>query len=260
MTDQITTADLRERFSAYWHRRVVDILDEDRRYAEGAKWNADMAAFDALAEKAEAHDALVRERDEAMRDAARYRQVRQHAYLFAVSNPSPEKMDALADEAIAGMAAIAAPAQHPIEAELMPETAALVDRFADAMRAKLVKAQRKHGFNIEWMDPANEAFIVADFHRHIAKGDPLDVANYCAFMWHHEWSTAPAQQASERVSDEDLRAANRCTKIFDKRYRELTGRDFGEAPAQSGAPVPMTQAELDAQPDWIKNARPPEAS
>lgn len=27
---------------------------------------------------------------------------------------------------------------------------------------------------------------------HVAKGDPRDVAAYCAFAWHHGWSTAEA--------------------------------------------------------------------
>ncbi|EJJ3922639.1 hypothetical protein NI479_004792, partial [Salmonella enterica] len=29
----------------------------------------------------------------------------------------------------------------------------------------------------------------AHFHQHIAKGDPRDVAAYCAFMWYHGWKT-----------------------------------------------------------------------
>ena len=37
---------------------------------------------------------------------------------------------------------------------------------------------------------------LAEFHRHIAKGDPRDVAAYCAFMWYHGWKTEAAQPAS----------------------------------------------------------------
>lgn len=39
----------------------------------------------------------------------------------------------------------------------------------------------------------------AHFHQHIAKGDPRDVAAYCAFMWWHGWSTKPAECTESRT-------------------------------------------------------------
>jgi len=65
----------------------------------------------------------------------------------------------------------------------------LVDRFAAAMKEKLRKAEQKYGRADDFLDPARIGPMRDDLHRHLAKGDPLDVANYCAFLWHHEAGT-----------------------------------------------------------------------
>ncbi|AOJ31391.1 hypothetical protein WJ16_07640 [Burkholderia metallica] len=65
-------------------------------------------------------------------------------------------------------------------------------RFAHALGNKLLSAQRKYGYSDNWMrdDWADECR--AELMRHIQKGDPRDVAAYCAFLWHHNESTAAA--------------------------------------------------------------------
>jgi hypothetical protein len=73
---------------------------------------------------------------------------------------------------------------------LNPDTRELVKVFAEAMAAKLYKSQGKYGHtnkwkNDHWLYECSQALL-----EHLVKGDPVDVANYCAFMYHHGWSTS----------------------------------------------------------------------
>lgn len=68
---------------------------------------------------------------------------------------------------------------------LHPDTLALVRRFAYALACKLSAAERKYGYTDgwlrnDWMDECRYKLV-----DHVAKGDPRDVAAYCAFLWHH---------------------------------------------------------------------------
>lgn len=76
---------------------------------------------------------------------------------------------------------------------LHPETKKLVRGFAEALAAKLLKAEEKYDYSDGWMETewiengeCREKLI-----EHTAKGDPLDVAAYCAFLWYHKASTKP---------------------------------------------------------------------
>ncbi|WP_233623967.1 hypothetical protein [Burkholderia vietnamiensis] len=112
----------------------------------------------------------------------------------------------------------AAGAEEPtIPAELHHDTAKLVRRFARALANKLLSAQRKYGYSDNWMrdDWADECR--AELMRHVHKGDPRDVAAYCAFLWHHNESTAPAPASAPVGLTERQRAAigsaiNACIK------------------------------------------------
>lgn len=69
--------------------------------------------------------------------------------------------------------------------DMHPATAELVTRFGDALRDKLAAAEKKYGYSdgwlsLDWMDECRKKLI-----DHVAKGDPRDVAAYCAFLWHH---------------------------------------------------------------------------
>lgn len=75
---------------------------------------------------------------------------------------------------------------------LHKDTRYLVILFAEAMALKLNKAQEKYGYDNGWAGNDWEAECRERLHEHLAKGDPRDVANYCAFMWHHGWSTKAA--------------------------------------------------------------------
>lgn len=74
---------------------------------------------------------------------------------------------------------------------LHPETISLVVRFAVALSQKLLSAQEKYGYTDgwkrdDWMDECRAKLV-----EHLHKGDPRDVAAYCAFLWYHDESTTP---------------------------------------------------------------------
>lgn len=64
----------------------------------------------------------------------------------------------------------------------------LVERFADALSAKLRKAEEKYQYQGAWRRDNWRDALAQQIRRHMDKGDPLDVAAYCAFAWHHGWS------------------------------------------------------------------------
>ncbi|EOV7571750.1 hypothetical protein ACORCF_004902, partial [Escherichia coli] len=85
-----------------------------------------------------------------------------------------------------------APSAPVVPAELHPDTLKLVTDFSSALAEKLYKAQLKYGYDADWKQDGWPSQCQADFQQHIAKGDPRDVAAYCAFMWYHGWKTEPA--------------------------------------------------------------------
>ncbi|MDV2861824.1 hypothetical protein [Phytobacter ursingii] len=72
---------------------------------------------------------------------------------------------------------------------LHPDTQKLVADFSAVLAEKLYKAQLKYGYSANWKNDDWHADCLAHFHQHIGKGDPRDVAAYCAFIWFHGWST-----------------------------------------------------------------------
>lgn len=82
---------------------------------------------------------------------------------------------------------------------LHPDTQKLVTDFCTALAEKLYKAQLKYGYDTDWKHDGWPSQCQAHFHQHIAKGDPRDVAAYCAFMWWHGWSTKPAEDLESRT-------------------------------------------------------------
>ena len=88
---------------------------------------------------------------------------------------------------------------------LHPATADLVVRFARALADKLALAERKYRYSDGWRDPAAIHEMREDMIEHVGKGDPLDVAAYCAFLWHHGASTARPQDVhAQRPNGERL--------------------------------------------------------
>lgn len=72
--------------------------------------------------------------------------------------------------------------KYGITETLHPDAGDLMDRFYVALRAKLYQAQIKYGYTDDWkrVDPdvLRNALL-----EHVMKGDPRDVALYCAFLW-----------------------------------------------------------------------------
>lgn len=71
----------------------------------------------------------------------------------------------------------------------------LVHKFRDALLAKLRRAEEKYGYKNAWQKAGWASELREKLLRHVDKGDPLDVAAYCAFAWHHGWSLAAPQVA-----------------------------------------------------------------
>lgn len=133
---------------------------------------------------------------------------------------------------------LAAPTTQPAPAAgLHPKTADLVQRFAAALSEKLAAAEKKYGYgdgwaSPDWMDECRQKLV-----EHIAKGDPRDVAAYCAFLWHHGESTAaPASQgdALSQVARDVLAEVERATHKFPTWPTDplhalaVLGEEFGE--------------------------------
>lgn len=82
------------------------------------------------------------------------------------------------------------PPMHSFGMEPLDQrTSMLVDRFALAMKSKLMASQHKSGWRDEWAKNDWPNQCARALCEHVAKGDPLDVAAYAAFMWHHGWPT-----------------------------------------------------------------------
>jgi len=97
----------------------------------------------------------------------------------------------------------AAPRQAAQEG-LHPTTADLVRRFAEALADKLRAAEQKYGYSDgwaspDWMDECRQHLL-----EHVKKGDPRDVAAYCAFLWHHGASTTPSPAAQAPGGEQEL--------------------------------------------------------
>lgn len=78
--------------------------------------------------------------------------------------------------------------QQPAEGlkvEVHPETALLVERFSRALLEKLAAAEKKYGYTNGWTDPYWMDECRRKLVAHVVKGDPRDVAAYCAFLWDH---------------------------------------------------------------------------
>ncbi|AIG86263.1 ead/Ea22-like family protein [Klebsiella pneumoniae] len=122
--------------------------------------------------------------------------------LISKERPHDAMFIALANPAnvLALVEALEKAQQSPImPLGLHADTQKLVTDFCTALAEKLYKAQLKYGYDTDWKQDGWSNQCQAHFHQHIAKGDPRDVAAYCAFMWWHGWSTKPAEVLEART-------------------------------------------------------------
>ncbi len=118
----------------------------------------------------------------------------------------------------------------------------LVSRFSGALLAKLKAAEAKYGYNNAWMRDGWDATCQEHMIEHLAKGDPLDVAAYCAFMWHHGWATAPATPPQPAVSGEVREAAKVALDLLD-------AEDARQSKLHDLLETIREQIRLDVEPD-----------
>lgn len=117
------------------------------------------------------------------------RELRGGASLDAKCNPDAVLTVQALDFAIAALSASIAPCD---EATRLEDDQA-VDLFSAAMRQKL--AISRHKGRGGWQD--HQECSQHDLSRlllgHIEKGDPVDVANFCCFLWNRQESILPIQ-------------------------------------------------------------------
>lgn len=84
--------------------------------------------------------------------------------------------------------------------KLSTASARMLTRFFIGVVEKFLAAEEKHGWKDEWtrIGEQREKFI-AELQRHVQKGDPRDVAIYCAIAQHYGWSTNYVDERVERA-------------------------------------------------------------
>jgi hypothetical protein len=108
-------------------------------------------------------------------------------FMFSAWEPTPPELEALNKGAniILGVRGTVHPvvsvqvAADITPTEKHPDDIA-VDRFAEAMKAKLADARAKGRSGWQECDPAELSYMLRE---HVEKGDPRDVANFCMFLW-----------------------------------------------------------------------------
>jgi hypothetical protein len=89
---------------------------------------------------------------------------------------------------------------QPDAGAMVDATDDLVDRFAAALKAKLRAAEQKYGYSDDWLKGGWQDELIEKLLGHVEKGDPRDVAAYCAFAWHHGWSISPQGLSIRRAA------------------------------------------------------------
>jgi hypothetical protein len=109
-------------------------------------------------------------------------------------------------------------------------------RFSAALREKLIASEAKYGWQNGWLqtDWAND--LRRKIREHIEKGDPRDVAAYCAFAWYHGWSLAEAWQSPQEESNEvhmSSTPANSAGDMSTLQRETPQTKEAGQSPASS---------------------------
>lgn len=157
-----------------------------------------------------------------------------YADLIATGHPeAPETIPVSAALRAIG-AALSPP---PVVEEADPE-ADLVARFSAALLTKLRASEEKYGWQRAWMRPVWSVELPPLLLKHVNKGDPVDVAVYAAFAWHHGWSVAPTPTAGDARKAETTLASWDIAALCDE-VRRLE-RDRSAAPRGSKAHQDVT--------------------
>ncbi|EOF4706122.1 hypothetical protein ACKWWX_004586 [Klebsiella oxytoca] len=209
MTD-ITELAQREKFEAWWEREYKHL--ESSKYTDAVPhikygfWMAYQAGGAELVEaleKAQAKNALVAGGIEAA--AKLHGRIAELEQQNSIANEKVTELSRLVQHNIsraedaerrAERISKSSSLSHP---GLLHATNELVLIFSHALADKLYAAQEKYNHGTSWRNNDWQEACQRDFQKHIAKGDPRDVAAYCAFMWWHGWSTKPAEELESRT-------------------------------------------------------------
>lgn len=122
----------------------------------------------------------------------------------------------------------------------------LVKDFVNALSEKLAASEIKYGYSEEWANPDWSQECRHEFFKHIEKGDAIDVAIYCAFLWYHKLRTSPLPIPAKAV--EEMHEMNdRWNRLHDI---------IGTGPNDSWHNSPLTRvAEIIQERDDFRTAR-----
>ncbi len=123
-----------------------------------------------------------------------------HCVITALSTPSEQFAKSSPDAEKGGV-------------EMHPDDRA-VDLFAARMKTKLAMAREKGRGG--WDDPAqcSVAYLQQLLHEHIAKGDPVDVANFCMMLSHYDASTSSPDAAGSGGEAREAIAPLNCNDLY----------------------------------------------
>jgi hypothetical protein len=107
----------------------------------------------------------------------------------------------------------------------------LINCFAAALREKLNAAERKYGYSDDWLKGGWQDELIEKLLGHVEKGDPRDVAAYCAFAWHHGWSISPQGLSIRRAAPEAPSDAvvERVARAIADAFQKAARTDYGAA-------------------------------
>lgn len=119
----------------------------------------------------------------------------------------------------------AAPAPNSTEPKSTDPLEELVASFGGALLEKLQTAQARYGYSGQpWMRDGWRDELIKELHKHIAKGDPRDVAAYCAFAWWHEWNVASSAPDAGELRARCEALADECELMASNEFRHPTAR------------------------------------
>jgi hypothetical protein len=100
-----------------------------------------------------------------------------------------------------------------VPTDLHEHTKSLVRTFAGALAHKLRKSEKKYGYSDGWRarDWIKNGECAKRLREHVEKGDPLDVAAYCAFLRYHGASTSGP--SAPTPSDKAMACAKELLKV-----------------------------------------------
>jgi hypothetical protein len=139
-----------------------------------------------------------------------------HIHAVEFRHKDKAEVEAIQDR---WLAVISSRSEAPVAGDDDP-LSDLVGRFSMALlkKLRLAQANGRSGWELDdWEKQCQQGLL-----HHVEKGDPRDVAAYCAFMWHHGWVTAaPSPAALDPVTVEA------CAKFVEQNQETISETSNG---------------------------------